>query len=252
MKKLNIVIPMAGHGSRFAKVGYTLPKPLIDVAGKPMIERVIENMHPSVPHRFIFICLREHYETYALQDLFARATKGSDFEVVLLDDVTDGAARTVLTAKELINNDDDLLIANSDQFLTLDPNIFIAEARKDGVDGLIMTFEDSDPKWSFAKTDDAGNVVETAEKVPISNHATVGIYYFSRGSDYVAAAEKMIAKDQKHNGEYYVCPVYNELIADGACIKIHSIDAQNMHGLGTPEDLEIFLDKVTNGEISIS
>lgn len=251
MKTLNIIIPMAGRGSRFADAGYAFPKPLIDVAGKTMIEVVIKNLQPKVPHRFIFVCQREHYEKYDLYNVFKNATGGSDFEVVQINGITAGAACTVLTAKKFIDNDDDLLIANSDQYITFDPDAFIEEARTDGTQGLIMTFEASHPKWSYARVDKEGNVTEVAEKKLISNKATTGIYYFNKGKDFVKAAEAMIKKDCKHNGEFYVCPVYNEMILEGSTIKISDIKIDDMHGLGTPEDLDIFLEKLGKGILSL-
>jgi NDP-sugar pyrophosphorylase family protein len=251
MKTLNIIIPMGGFGTRFVKAGYTVPKPLIEVAGKPMIERVIENMRPTVPHRFIFICLKEHYEMYTLESVFSKTLSPGNYDVVLLDTVTDGAARTVLLAEKYIDNESGLLIANSDQYIETDINEFIADGRAEGTDGLILTFKDSDPKWSFAQVDARGYVTETAEKRPISDNATVGIYYFAKGKDYVRAAKTMIEKDLKQNGEFYVCPVYNELIAECKLVRIHEIPAEKMHGLGTPEDLDIFFKKLEAGTVTL-
>jgi NDP-sugar pyrophosphorylase family protein len=250
MKTLNIVIPMGGFGSRFTKAGYTVPKPLIDVAGKPMIERVIENMRPSVPHRFIFVCQKAHFDQYDLETLFKNVA-GEGMYKVVFDDILAGAAYGILLAKDYLTDNDDLLIANSDQYVETDIDDFIADGRKEGTDGLIKTFHDSDPKWSFARIDADGRVLEVAEKVPISNNATVGIYYFRRGSDFVTGAEKMIEKNLKVNGEFYVCPVYNELIADGASVRIHHIEKEKMHGLGIPEDLDTFLEKVRAGIVSL-
>lgn len=251
MKTLNIVIPMAGRGSRFADIGYAFPKPLIDIAGKTMIEVVIKNLQPTVPHRFIFICQREHYEKYDLHNIFKNAVGGDNFEVVQINGITAGAACTVLSAKQYINNEDDILIANSDQYVKFDSDTFVAEARKGDTHGLIMTFEASHPKWSYARINKDGRVLEVAEKKLISNRATVGIYYFRKGKDFVHAAEEMIKKDCTHNGEFYVCPVYNELILDNADIRIHDIDSDQMHGLGTPEDLDIFLEKLHSGDITL-
>lgn len=242
---------MAGRGSRFADAGYAFPKPLIDVQGKTMIEVVINNLKPTVPHHFIFICQREHYEKYDLNNIFRNAVGGNNFEVVQIDGITAGAACTVLCAKQYINNDDDLLIANSDQFLEFKIDDFINEARTDGTDGLIMTFNASHPKWSYARTDKQGNVIEVAEKRLISDHATTGVYYFKNGGNFVAGAEAMIKKNCHYNGEFYVCPVYNELILGGAKIKISNIDANIMHGLGTPEDLNTFLEKLQEGKVTI-
>jgi NDP-sugar pyrophosphorylase family protein len=237
---LNILIPMAGKGSRFADAGYAFPKPLIDVHGRTMIEVVTRNLKPKSDHRFIFICQREHYEKYDLYNILKNAT-GNNFEVIQINGVTEGAACTALLAKQYINGDDELLIANSDQFIDCDINDFIDDARAGSWDGFIMTFEASHPKWSYARTDETGRVIEVAEKKVISKNATVGIYYYRRGADFVSAAEAMILKNIRHNNEFYVCPVYNEFILAGKRVGIHDIPEGHMHGLGTPEDLQAFL-----------
>ena len=253
---LNIVVPMAGRGSRFQKEGYSFPKPLIDVRGKAMIEVVTKNLRPSVDHRFIFIAQKEHCEKYDVYNILKNATD-NQFELIQIDGITEGAVCTVLTAAQHIDNDDDLLIANPDQYIVGGIDDFIENARKSNdsdkkeKDGLIMTFESSHPKWSFARTDETGKVLETAEKRPISPHATVGLYYFRKGSDFVKGAQSMIMKDIRSNNEFYVCPVYNELILDDKNLYIHEIDLKTMHGLGTPEDLNLFLSKVDNGEVKL-
>ncbi len=247
---LNIVIPMAGRGSRFQDAGYAFPKPLIDVKGKTMIEVVINNLKPKTDYRFIFICQKEHYEKYDLHNILKNATNNK-FEVIQINGITEGAACTVLTAMKYINNDDELLIANSDQFISTDINRFIDTARKDKRDGLIMTFKASHPKWSYARVDKGGQVLEVAEKQVISDKATVGIYYFKKGSDFVKAAQSMIEKNIKHNNEFYVCPVFNEMIVADKKIHISDIPIAKMHGLGTPEDLRAFLSKLETGEVNI-
>src|ERR1035437_1494388 len=247
---LNIVIPMAGRGSRFQEAGYAFPKPLIDINGKTMIEVVINNLKPTVDHKFIFICQKEHYEKYDLHNIFKNTTN-NNFEVVQINGITQGAACTGLCAKEFINNDDDLLIANSDQYIQNDVNKFLNKSRKENKDGVIMTFTASHPKWSYARVDDTGLVLETAEKKVISNNATVGIYYFKKGSDFVKSAESMIKKGIKSNNEFYVCPVYNELILEGKKIYIDEISVDKIHGLGTPEDLDKFLTKIKEKVVTI-
>lgn len=250
MSKINIVIPMAGRGSRFAEAGYTFPKPLIDIHGKTMIEIVAENLKPQSEHSFTFICQKEHYEKY---DLFhvLKQVSADKFHIVQLRGLTGGAACTVLMATQQINNDDELIIANSDQYIAEDINAFVREARESDCDGMIMTFKASHPKWSYARTDAEGNVTEVAEKRVISENATVGIYYFKRGSDFVRAAQSMIQKNIRHNGEFYVCPVFNELLLERKVIRIKEIPAEHMHGLGTPEDLASFLQKIEKEEISL-
>jgi HAD superfamily hydrolase (TIGR01509 family) len=233
--KLNVLIPMAGAGSRFQQAGYTFPKPLIDVKGKPMIQTVVENL--NVEANFIFVVQKEHREKYNLDTLLNLITPNC--KIVEVNGITEGAACTTLLAKEFINNDQPLLMANSDQFAEWDSNEFMYKMIEQKVDAGILSFESTHPKWSFVKIDENGYVTEVAEKKPISNIATVGIYYWSKGSDYVKYAEQMISKNIRVNNEFYVCPVFNEAIKDNKKIKTFNID--KMWGLGTPEDLEFFL-----------
>ncbi len=236
---LNLVIPMAGRGARFQEKGYTFPKPLVEIRRKPMIEIVVGNLLPSCDHRYIFICQREHYERYALKETLANIAPGC--EVVTVEGVTEGAACTVLLAAGYFANEDELIIAISDQYVDFDVNDFIRHARRADLDGDILVFRATHPKWSYVKLESGDLVVEVAEKRPISNLATVGIYYYRRGLDFLSAAEQMITKDIRTNNEFYVCPVYNELILQGRQIGVMEIQASQMYGLGTPEDLERFL-----------
>jgi HAD superfamily hydrolase (TIGR01509 family) len=233
---MNVLIPMAGAGSRFEKAGYTFPKPLIEVNGKPMIQVVVENLNIDAKH--IFIVQKEHYEKYNLKYLLNLITE-NNCEIVQVDGMTEGAACTTLLAKELINNDEPLVMANSDQFVEWDSNEFMYSMTADNVDAGILTFNSTHPKWSFAKLNEDGFVSEVAEKKPISDIATVGVYYWNKGSDYVKYAGQMISKDVRVNNEFYVCPVFNEAIQDDKKVKIFPIE--KMWGLGTPEDLDIFL-----------
>ena len=234
--KMNVLIPMAGAGSRFQKAGYTFPKPLIEVNGKPMIQIVVENLNIDAKH--IFVVQKEHYEQYNLKHLLSLISPGC--EIVQVDGMTEGAACTTLLAKEFINNDEPLVYANSDQFLDWDSNEFMYSMEADEVDGGILSFTATHPKWSFAKLNEDGFVSEVAEKKPISDVATTGIYYWKKGSDYVKYAEEMIEKNIRVNNEFYVCPVFNQAIEDGKKIKTFHIDG--MWGIGTPEDLRHFLD----------
>jgi len=233
---MNVLIPMAGAGSRFEQAGYTFPKPLIEVNGKPMIQTVVENL--NIDARHIFIVQKEHYEKYNLKYLLNLITN-NNCKIVQVDSITEGAACTTLLAKQFIDNDEPLVMANSDQFVEWDSNEFMYSMIADNIDGGIVSFEATHPKWSFAKLNDDGFVCEVAEKKPISNIATVGIYYWTKGSDYVKYAEQMIEKDIRTNNEFYVCPVYNEAIGDDKKVKVFPIE--KMWGLGTPEDLERYL-----------
>lgn len=230
---LNIVVPMAGRGQRFVDAGYKLPKPLIPVHGQPMIARVIKNIMPRSPHRFIFIALAEHLSSHDLAAQLAQWAPGC--HIVPVTNVTEGAACTVLLAEREINAPAPLMIANCDQWIATDIDEFIAARETRNLDGLIMTMEATDPKWSFARTNANGLVTEVAEKKPISNQATTGIYMFRRGCDFANAAHAMIDKNVRVNNEFYVAPAYNEMISSGArigCFSIGSVE-KGMHGLGT-------------------
>ena len=232
---MNVLIPMAGLGTRFSQAGYTFPKPLIDVHGKPMIQLVVENL--NVDAHYIFLVQKEHYNTYNLKQVLNLISPGCD--IIQVDGVTDGAACTTLLAKELINTEQPLLIANSDQFVEWNSNECMYGFIDSKIDGGIITFESTHPKWSYASVGTDGFVDQVAEKNPISNLATVGIYYWKHGSDYVKYAEQMIEKNVRTNNEFYVCPVFNEAISAGKKIKVKN--AEKMWGLGTPEDLTYFL-----------
>jgi dTDP-glucose pyrophosphorylase len=235
-KKLNVLIPMAGAGSRFAQAGYTFPKPLIEVRGKPMIQVVVENL--NIEANYIFLVQKSHYEKYNLQSVLSILKPGC--KIVQVDGLTEGAACTTLLAKEFIDNDEPLVMANSDQFVEWDSNNVMYSFTADGIDGGILTFKATHPKWSYAKLDENGFVSQVAEKNPISDNATVGVYYWNKGSDYVKYAEQMIEKNIRTNNEFYVCPVFNEAIADGKKIRVKEIS--KMWGIGTPEDLNYFLE----------
>jgi len=239
---LNIVVPMAGRGQRFVDAGYKVPKPLIPVHGQPMIQRVIKNIAPPAErHRFIFIALAEHLQSHDLSGKLRQWAPGC--AIVPVNTVTEGAACTVLLAEAEINTDDPMIIANCDQWVMADMDRFVVEQEKRNLDGLIMTMTAHDPKWSFARTDANGLVTEVQEKNPISDQATVGIYMYRRGRDFVESAHDMIRKNIRVNNEFYVAPVYNEMIAKGArigCFSIGSVE-DGMYGLGTPDDLTAFL-----------
>lgn len=238
---LQIVVPMAGMGSRFAKAGYERPKPLIPVAGVPMIQLVVSNLRPKIPHRFVFITQKAHQEKYGVDKILRKVAP--DCEVITVHGVTQGAACTVLLASEFINSDDPLMIANSDQWVDVDINDYLAEFDRKPIDGLIMTMTADHPKWSYVKLDSANRITEVVEKQVVSNEATVGIYNYRRGKDFVRAAESMIERDLRVNNEFYVAPAYNQLIEEGQSLGYFNIGSERngMYGIGIPEDLEAFL-----------
>ena len=238
---LNIVIPMAGVGSRFIDAGYKIPKPLIPIHNKPMIEVVIHNLTPLIEHKFIFLCLEEHISRYKIHENLKVWAPGCD--IIPIEKVTEGAACTVLEAKKLINNSDRLMIANCNQWIDFDINDYLSAFSQSSDDGMIMTMKSSESKWSYVNLNDENYVTVVVEKEVISDEATVGIYNFRVGSDCVNAAESMIEKNIRVNNEFYVAPVYNQLILKGKKIGIFNIGEvlNGMYGIGTPADLNTFL-----------
>lgn len=233
---LNIVVPMAGRGSRFAEAGYERPKPLIEIYGHSMIEYVVRNLEPNQEHRFLFICQQEHIEKFGIDKVLASLC--NDAVIIPIEYITEGAACTVLLADSYINNEDPLMIANSDQYVDAPIDSYLCGIN--GFDGLIMTMPASHPKWSYIKYDEQRIVTLVREKEVISNEATVGIYNYAHGSDFVRYAKQMIKKNIRVNGEFYVAPVYNEMIEAGKRITFYDV-GEKMYGLGTPEDLEQFI-----------
>jgi dTDP-glucose pyrophosphorylase len=236
--KLTIVLPMAGLGSRFSIMGFTLPKPLINVNGKPMIQTVVENLNAEA--KYVFIVQKAHYEQYNLGYLLPLIAPNC--EIVQLDGLTEGAACSVLKGKEFINNDNHLFIINSDQFLNWDSFDFFNKMLTSKADGGILTFKkENDPKWSYVRLNEDNHVVEVKEKQPISDMATIGGYYFDKGSDFVSNAETMINANDRTNNEFYVAPVYNYLVNQNKTIIPYEIPTESFWGLGTPDDLEFYL-----------
>jgi NDP-sugar pyrophosphorylase family protein len=239
---INIVLPIAGRGSRFVEKGYTLPKPLIPVHGVPMIEVVVNNIKPNREHQFTFLVLKEHLDKFDMEKTLKRVAPGCN--IITVDQVTEGAACTVLLARDIINNDDELMLANSDQWVDININDYLESYAAPECSGLIMTMWADHPKWSYVGFDKDGSIDRVVEKEVISNEATVGIYNFKKGSDFVSAAEEMIAVDDRVNNEFYVAPAYNYLIKRGAKLGIYNVGKEydGMYGMGIPSDLELFME----------
>jgi len=247
---MNILIPMAGRGSRFLQEShknpeYSKPKPLINIAGHTMIEWALSSLPYKKEDKLIFLVLKEHVEKFKI-DQELRKLFGNQSAIIIVDRVTEGAACTALLARELINNDEPLLITDSDHYID-GKTLFKDIESHEKIDGMIPVFYANNPKWSFSKIDEQGYVTETAEKIQISRNANIGAYYFKRGRDFVWAAEEMIEESDRTNGEYYIAPTYNYTIRRGKMIILSR--PRFIHGLGTPKDVEKFLDFLRRGEI---
>jgi NDP-sugar pyrophosphorylase family protein len=236
---LHVIVPLGGRAVRFQERGYTFPKPLIEIGTRSMIEIVLENLAPPKPHRFTFVCRKEHITKFYLGDMLRLLAP--ECRIIPLDNDTAGALCSVLLAIDDIKPEEEVLVANGDQFISTSLDPFYQACRQPGVDGCVLTFTATHPRWSFVRTDKSGKVTAVAEKRPISKQATVGLYYFRRGADLVTAAEKMIVKGLTTAGQFFVAPVYNELILAGKTVTTHHLPDGTMHSLGTPEDLETFM-----------
>jgi NDP-sugar pyrophosphorylase family protein len=239
MKPLHVIIPLGGRAIRFQERGYTFPKPLIEIGTRSMIEVVLENLAPPKPSRFTFICRKEHLAQFFLGDMLRLLVP--DCRIIALENETAGALCSVLLTIDELSPDEEILVANGDQFISTSLEPYYARCRSGDTDGCILTFAAAHPRWSFAKTDASGRVTAIAEKRPISKQATVGLYYFRRAADFIAGAERMIVKGLTTAGQFFVAPVYNELILDGKIVTTHHLPDGTMHSLGTPEDLEAFM-----------
>jgi NDP-sugar pyrophosphorylase family protein len=235
---LKIVVPMSGDGRQFAENGFLFPKPLIEIAGRPMIEIVLRNIAPREPHEFIFVCRKEHIDRFALREVLQQLAPGC--RIVSLAQPTAGALCSVLLAADQLGSDDDeLLVANADQYVDASIDSFLAAARAHMADGSMMVFPSTHPKWSYARVE-AGEVVEVAEKRPISPNATAGLYYFRSTRAFLQSAEQVILKNAAVSGQFYVCPVYNQYVLSGRRVTVYPMAREQMHSLGTPDDVRTF------------
>jgi len=244
---VNILVPMAGAGSRFKEVGYRLPKPLIDVNGKPMVQRVVENL--NINGKYIFVVRKEHCEKYNIETLLRNTV--ANCEIVITDGITEGQACSALLASEYIDSAEPLLIVNSDNYFLWDTENFLHTVQNPEVGGMIFTFKDpsKSPNWSYARVDKGGNVLEVAEKKAISDNALAGAFYWRQGADFVRYTNEMIRKNIRVNNEFYIAPVFNEAIADNKCIKNYTIS--DMKSMGSPAELDSFLEWVETKKLSL-
>lgn len=235
---LNVLIPMAGDGKRFVSAGYSLPKPLIDINGRPMIQRAIETL--GLSGRYLF-AIRKYEEAWGsiLRSTLRRIT--TDPVIVEVGGLTDGCACTCLLLKDHVDCNEPLVIANCDQIMGWDATKFESFVSGGDFDACVVTYRKSTPKNSYVRLGDNGCAVEFAEKSVISEHSLNGIHYWRRGRDFVRSAMAMIDKNIRTNNEFYIAPTYNELVADGLKIVAYEISPDEHHAVGTPEDLAAYM-----------
>jgi NDP-sugar pyrophosphorylase family protein len=248
---MNILVPMAGRGSRFLNEShlnpeYKKPKPIINILGKTMIEWALSSLPIQRNDQMIFLVLKEHVDNAQIDNVLKQKF-GQNVKIIVVDKVTEGAACTALLAKPYINNDEPLIITDSDHYIDGDSLFNDIRLYGNKIDGLIPVFYANNPKWSYSQIDEQGHVIEVAEKIQISRYANIGAYYFSKGRDFVWAAEEMIEENDRTNNEFYVAPSYNYLIRRGKKIRLSR--PKFVHGLGTPKDVIKFADFLKRGEI---
>jgi len=242
-KPLQLLIPAAGHGSRFSEIGVAIPKPLIPILNYPMICHVIANFPLIAGDKVVIIGQKIHNLKKSLEEVNLR--KDINFQFIEIESVTQGAASTCLLAETLLDPELPLVIANSDQWLVDGLIDFVESVTTDASDsGYVLTMFADDPKWSYAEIDEDNQIKRLVEKVVISSHATVGIYGWTKAKLFLNSAWEMIENGDKSQGEFYVAPSYNYLLSSGYIVKSVNVGAVEnaMYGLGTPRDLELFLE----------
>ena len=236
MKKINIVIPLAGTNQFFDKSKYPYPVPLIEIKNKMIIERVVNNFNSiKRDKQFIFILKSEDCKKYHL-DKVLNLIMNDTYKVIKLENKTKGALCSVMMAIEHINNDTSLIVANSDQLF--DDNLDEVISGFDDVDGGVITFESIHPRWSYAITDESGYIVETAEKSPLSKNAIAGFFYFNHGRDFIDSAMSTIKKDANLDGSYYISSTFNEMVLQNKRLVIHKIDNNKYHTFYSPKKIQ--------------
>lgn len=239
---MNILIPMAGRGERFTNSGFEIPKPLIEINGKCMIECAIDSLN-IIDGNLIFITYKYADENFnqKLKSILERYSNN----IIQIDYITEGPASSALLAKEFINNEEQLIITNCDQIMNWNSKDFIKYCEISDKDGIVVTYDSDTEKNSYIKLDEFGNGVELAEKKVISNLSLNGIHYWKRGKYFVESAEKMISKEIRANGEFYISTSYNEMIETGLKVGNYHINESNHFAVGTPNDLQKYLEKLS-------
>jgi 3,4-dihydroxy 2-butanone 4-phosphate synthase len=239
---MNILIPMGGQGLRLRQSGFLIPKPLLEVCGSTMIQKVIESI--DIEGNFIYVVRRDHVDNYNIDSILNKIQPGS---ILILEEDNDGQTQTCLLAEKEINNDEPLLIVNCDNYLVWNKGELTSLMESDSADGAVFTFTDPQKRshWCFAELNNDKEVARLVEKDPVSDIALAGAFYWRKGSDFVKYAKHMVENNVRaHNGEFYLGSVFNQAIEDGK--RIVNVHIPDMKSMGTPEELESFKDWITN------
>ena len=243
MRPLHIIMPMAGEGSRFAKAGWSTPKPLIELKGVPLFQRAIESVAlPGVKMKYSFIVRQEHIDKHHIDKLITAILSGARVFSVLK--TTRGAVETCLMAEGAIDDEDAVVVMDCDlEFRSVGYNELVAKAlsvsAEEADGGALVSFESDNPRYSYAQIDDEGRVLRTAEKEPISNHALCGAYFFGSGKDFKRLANQLLKEGTQGKAEFYVSLLYNYLLAEGKVVRL--VPMEEYYSYGTPEELQAYV-----------
>lgn len=231
---INVLIPACGSSTQFESSFW--PQNCIEINGKPMIQYVIDNFKSIRDHRFVTVLSEDECDRFHTDNM-VKLFSDNNVKIVKLTGKTGGALCTTLMAIDYIENDDELLISNNDHSFDCDVENIISDFRKKGVDSGVVTFECVHPRWSYVRME-GENVVEAAEKRPISKRAIAGLYYFKCGRDYVESAKRVITKNKSYDGKYYISAAINEMILMGKTVGNVSIDSTLYHTFYEPKQIE--------------
>ena len=239
MRQLHIIMPMAGEGSRFARAGWTTPKPLIELHGVPLFRRAINSVAiEGVEMKYSFIVRQEHIDNQQIDRLIKEIQP--DAHVFSVLKTTRGAVETCLVAESAIADDDAVVVMDCDlEFRSVRYNELVAKAlslpAEEADGGALVSFESDNPRYSYAEIDEEGCVLRTAEKEPISSHALCGAYFFGSGKDFKRIAHQLLDDGTHGKAEFYVSLLYNYLLAEGKVVRLAPME--EYYSYGTPEEL---------------
>lgn len=236
---LKIIVPLAGPSDLFTNSGFVYPKPLIEINGITMIQLVIDRIKPiTQPHQIIFIVKHEDVKKYHIDNTLRLLAPGCD--IVKLKNETKGALCSILMAIDKIDRNDSLLILNGDQVIDTDFETIYKHWENNTAEVGIVTFNSVHPRWSYAKIED-GQVMQTAEKNPISNNAIAGYYYFNNAGLFFDCATQCILNDVQLDGRFFISPVINEFVLRHKKVLNFAIDKEDYHSFYSPQMINEYL-----------
>lgn len=245
---MNVLFPIAGLGKRFTEFGYSVPKPLVKVKNKTLLEYSLGTL--GLDGNYIVVVLKYENESFnrEIRDVIESVKPNS--KIITIDSPTQGSSETCLYAKKFIDNEEELIVTNGDQYLNWDPQKFKAHIAETKPDGCVSTYDHKDfeigkpSKYAFVSLDSNGYATKFQEKFAISQHAMNGIHYWKNGRDFVRTVQMVIDHDIRVNGEHYLSSSYNFLINEGKKINTFKMQNQEYCSLGSPEEINANLNRI--------